>query len=66
MQNPDGAIVADIEVLNASFDSGMLPFSQRGALIFLIFKKDRLLHKNWRPISLPNVDYKLCARALAG
>lgn len=56
-----------VEVLNASFVSGTLPFSQRGALISLIFKKgDRLLHKNWRPISLLNVDYKLCARALAG
>jgi len=54
-----------IEVLNASFDSGLLPFSQRGALISLIFKKgDRLLHKNWRPISLLNVDYKICTRAL--
>ena len=56
-----------VEVLNSSFDRGSLPFSQRGALISLIFKKDdRLLHKNWRPISLLNVDYKLCARALAG
>ena len=56
-----------VEVLNASFDSGLLPFSQQGALISLIFKKgDRLLHKNWRPISLFNVDYKFCARALAG
>ena len=56
-----------VEVFNASFDSGLLPFSQRGALISLIFKKgDRMLHKNWRPISLLTVDYKLCARALAG
>ena len=56
-----------VEVLNASFDLGSLPLSQRSALITLIFKKgDRLLHKNWRPISLLNVDYKLCARALAG
>ena len=37
------------------------------ALISLIYKKgDRLEHKNWRPISLLNVDYKLCARVLAG
>ncbi len=56
-----------VEVMNASFDAGLLPSSQRVALISLIFKKgDRLLHKNWRPISLLNVDYKLCARALAG
>ena len=56
-----------LEVLNASLDLGSLPFFQRGALISLIFKKgDRLLHKNWRPISLLNVDYKLCACALAG
>lgn len=56
-----------VDVLNASFDVGILPSSQRSALISLIFKKgDKLLHKNWRPISLLNVDYKLCARALAG
>jgi len=56
-----------VDVPNASFDVGILPSSQRSALISLIFKKgDKLLHKNWRPISLLNVDYKLCARALAG
>ena len=33
----------------------------------MIFKKgDRQDHKNWRLISLLNVDYKLCARVLAG
>ena len=42
-----------------SFDSGALPFSQREALISLSFKKgDRFEHKNWRPISLLNDDYK--------
>ena len=55
-----------VEVLNASVDSGTLPVSQRGTLVSLIFKKgDRLLH-NWRAISSLNVDYKLCACALAG
>ena len=54
-------------VFNASLEAGLLPFSQREALIALIFKKgDRLDHKNWRPISLLTVDYKLCARVLAG
>ena len=59
---------ADLVVtLNASFVAGFLPFSLRGALITLIFKKgDPLDHKNWRPISLLNVDYKMCARTLAG
>ena len=43
------------------------PFSQREVLIALIFKKgDNLDHENWRPIRLLNVDYKLCARVLAG
>lgn len=56
-----------VDVFNASYDSGLLSLSQREALISLIFKKgDRLEHKNWRPISLLNVDYKLCARVLAG
>ena len=54
-------------MFNDSFTSGSLPFSLRGALISLIFKKgNRLDHKKRRPISLLNVDYKLCARALAG
>ena len=56
-----------MEVLNAAFAAGVLPSSQRTALISLIFKKgDRAEHKNWRPISLLNADYKICARALSG
>ena len=56
-----------VDVFNASLETGLLHFSQREALIALIFKKgDRLEHKNWRPISLLNVDYKLCARVLSG
>ena len=56
-----------MDVLNDSFSFGIVPPSLRRALISLIFKKgDRLECKNWRPISLLNGDYKLCARALAG
>ena len=46
---------------------GVVPPSQRTAFITLIFKKgDRAKHKNWRPISLLNADYKICTGALAG
>ena len=56
-----------VNVFNASLEAGLLPFSQREALITLILKKgDRLDHKNWPPISLLNVGYNLCARILAG
>ena len=56
-----------VNVFNASLEAGLPPFSQSEALIALIFKKGgRLDHKNWRPISLLNGDYKLCAHVLAG
>ena len=46
-----------VDVFNGSLEAGLLPSSQREALISLIFKKgDRLDHKNWRLISLLNVD----------
>ena len=49
-----------------SIQIGILPFSQRNAIISLIHKKgekDNL--KNYRPISLTNVDYKIFAHVLA-
>jgi len=55
----------------ASFQMGLrkgeLSLSQRQSVIRLIKKKDRdpLKLKNWRPISLMNVDTKLLSRALA-
>lgn len=47
------------------FDDGTLPESMLGSATRLIFKKlgDKNL-KNWRPISLLNVDYKIISRIL--
>ena len=56
-----------VTVLNSCFDAGLLSSSQCRGVISLSFKKgDRLDSRNWRPISLLNVDYKLAARVLAG
>ena len=53
-----------VNVLNSCYLSGV---TQRRGLISLIFKKgDRLDPRNWRPITLLNVDYKLAARVVAG
>ena len=53
--------------LNHSFTTGMLSTSQRQALITLIEKKgkDKRFMKNWRPISLINIDTKIAPKALA-
>ena len=54
-----------VEVLNFCYLSGSLSHTQR--LIAASFKKgDRLDPRNWRPISLLNVDYKIASRAIAG
>ena len=44
-----------------------LSISQRQAVIKLIEKKerDKRFIKNWRPISILNVDYKIIAKTLA-
>ena len=55
-----------VQVLNSCYRAGSLTLSQRRGVISLPFKKgDRLDMRNWRPISLLNVDYKLAARAVA-
>ena len=56
-----------VRVLNVAFETGQLSTSQRRGLIIVLFKKnDRLETKNWRPISLLNVDYKIATRAISG
>ena len=58
-----GGIV--IDVLNEAYALGELS-SQKQAVITLIAKegKDSLLLKNYRPISLLNVDYKILAKRI--
>ena len=53
--------------LNLSFIHGQLSISQRQAMITLIEKKgkDQRFLKNWRPISLINVDAKVASKSLA-
>ena len=55
------------DALNLSFDYGMLSTSQRQVVITLLEKKgkDKRYLKNWRPISLINVDTKILSKSLA-
>ena len=56
-----------VKSLNYSYKHGELSSSQREAVIVLIEKKDRDRRqiKNWRPISLINVDVKIGTKAIA-
>ena len=55
-----------MEVINESDEIASLPNSMNMALIRLIFKNrgERCDLKNWRPISLLNVDYKIIAKVI--
>ena len=56
-----------VDTLNYAFQYGELSTSQRQAVITLIKQKgrDKRLIKNWRPISLINVDTKIASKSLA-
>ena len=54
-------------VISDSYEFGELSNSQKQAIITLIEKKgkDKRMIKNWRPISLINVDAKIISKVLA-
>ena len=56
-----------VDCVNESFDKEEMSNSKRQAVITLIEKKgkDRTLIKNWRPISLVNVDAKMISKKIA-
>ena len=56
-----------INSFNYGFVKGELSISKRQGIIRLIPKKNKNLPllKNWRPISLLNVDYKIATKVLA-
>ena len=53
--------------VNHSYITETLSITQRQGIITVIPKRDKdlLFVKNWRPISLLNVDYKLIAKCIA-
>ena len=54
-----------IRVYNTCFDAREMCDSMKTSNTRVIFKKgDRKSLKNWRPISLLNVDYKICSKAI--
>ena len=55
-----------LEVITSSYERGLLTESQRLASIKCLPKKGDIKDvKNWRPISLLNVDYKILAKVLS-
>ena len=55
------------DCLNDAYQRGEMSISQRRGVISLLPKKnkDTLLLKNWRPITLLNIDYKIATKCIA-
>ena len=55
-----------VEVFNEGLRDSELCDSMKTSITRLVYKKDdRRNLKNWRPISLLNVDYKICSKAIS-
>ena len=56
-----------VSSFNFAFRNGTLSISQRQGIISLIPKKKKNTEylKNWRPVSLLNVDYKIATKTIA-
>ena len=55
-----------VSVFNHSLACGDLLNSMKASVTRLVHKKDDKRDlKNWRPISLLNVDYKICSKAIS-
>ena len=56
-----------VESLNAAYENEQLSISQGRGIITLIPKEESSLSelKNWRPITLLSVDYKIASKAIA-
>lgn len=55
-----------VDAFNEGLAEGVLCDSMKASVTRLVHKRDdRRLLKNWRPISLLNVDYKICSKAIS-
>jgi hypothetical protein len=59
-------VISESHIVLSSYDEGVLSRSMKSGVISLIYKKkgDRRCIRNYRPISLLQVDYTILARIL--